>query len=269
MILHAVRPIGMRRAQLVGVERRVQVHLGDARPEIEECLLDRATRSDAGVHEMVGVHDAFVSRELPVRETDQTLGARPGHAQREPAVDCHLEVHVEELGAQLQRPHVRVEVRDVEAPIDRPFDLGPALLPDLVEVGVVPDVLDRAREPAVAVEEARRVRDRTPAVRLPFGVQGEMYADVLAPVHRGGVPRPRTRHHERRARGQPVAQRFVDRDVCRARRPEIVAVDDHQLGVGRVSQSLRKCRRGQGISRSSSRSWRSAACRPVRRFRDR
>ena len=46
------------------------------------------------------------------------------------------------------------EVADVEAPDDGPFDLGPALPTHLVEVGVVPDVLDGAREAAVAVEEA-------------------------------------------------------------------------------------------------------------------
>ena len=51
-----------------------------------------------------------------------------------------LEVHVEEVGAELHRAHVAVEVRHVEAPVDRPLDLGPALLAHLVEVGVVPDV---------------------------------------------------------------------------------------------------------------------------------
>jgi hypothetical protein len=44
---------------------------------------------------------------------------------------------------------------DVESPIDRPFDLGAALLADLVEVGVVPDVVDGAGKAAVSVEEAR------------------------------------------------------------------------------------------------------------------
>ena len=65
----------------------------------------------------------------------------PRHAQRQPEVDGQLEVHVEEVGAQLQRAHVAVEVRHVEAPVDRPLDLGPALLAHLVEVGVVPDVV--------------------------------------------------------------------------------------------------------------------------------
>jgi hypothetical protein len=42
---------------------------------------------------------------------------------------------------------------DVEAPEDRPLDLGPALPADLVEVGVVPDVFHGLREPAVAAEQ--------------------------------------------------------------------------------------------------------------------
>ena len=67
---------------------------------------------------------------------------------------------------------------------DGPLDLGPALPADLVEVGVVPDVVDRAGEAAVAVEQRRRVGDRTPAVALVLGVEREVHADVLAPVAR-------------------------------------------------------------------------------------
>ena len=81
------------------------------------------------------------------------LAAEP---EREAEVDRQLEVDVEELGPQLQRAHVAVEVAHVEAPEDGPLDLGPALPAHLVEVGVVPDVLDRAGEAAVAVEQARR-----------------------------------------------------------------------------------------------------------------
>ena len=151
------------------------------------------------------------------------LGRSRRHAQRQPEVDRELEVHVEELGAQLQRAHVAVEVRHVEAPEDRPLDLGPALLAHLVEVGVVPDVVDRAREAAVAVEQARRVRDRTPAVGLPLGVQREVHADVFAAVHRGGVARPRARHHQRgasspRRRGAPRRPRRWPSATSRGRR---------------------------------------------------
>ncbi len=48
-----------------------------------------------------------------------------------------------------------VEMADIETPQDRPLDLGAALPTDLVEIGVVPDVADGAREPPVAVQQRR------------------------------------------------------------------------------------------------------------------
>ena len=247
MILDAVRPVGMRRPQLVGVDRGCRYTSVTPGAEVEQCLLDRAPRADARVHEVVGEHDAFLVGESPVRKADQSLAARAGHAQRQPEVDGELEVDVEELGPQLHRPHVRVDVRHVEAPVDRPLELGPALLAHLVEVGVVPHVLDRAREAAVAVEQAGGVGDRAPAVRVPLRVEREVHADVLAAVHRGRVARPRARHHQRRAGRHAVAQRFVDRDVRRTRRPEVVAVDDQQLRVGRVPEPFREARRSRRL----------------------
>ncbi len=136
---------------------------------------------------MVGEHHAFLLGESPVREADQALGGRGRHAQREAEVDGDPEVGVEERGVELARAHVAVEVRDVEAPVDGALDLGAALLAHLVEVGVVPHVLDRPREPAVAVEQAGGVRDRPPPVRGPLRREGQVHADVLAAVHRGRV----------------------------------------------------------------------------------
>src|SRR5690606_22294645 len=108
-------------------------------------------------------------------------------------------VDVEELGLELERAHVRIEVADVEAPEDGPLDLGPALAPDLVEVGVVPNVVDGAGEPAVAVEQRRSRGDRAPAVAVVLGVEGEVDPDVLTPVLRGRLAGPRARDHERGA----------------------------------------------------------------------
>ena len=78
-----------------------------------------------------------------------------GQAQREAELDGEVEVDVEELGPQLQRAHVAVEVADVEAPEDGPLHLGAELTAHLVEVGVVPHVDDGAGEAAVAVEQRR------------------------------------------------------------------------------------------------------------------
>ena len=144
----------------------------------------------------------------------------------------------------------------VEAPHDRPLDLGPALAADLVEVGVVPGVLDRAGEAAVAVEEARRVGDRPPAVGVELGVEREVHADVLAPVAGGGVAGPRARHHQRGARGQAVAQRVVGGDVARVGEAEVVARDDQRAWRRPGSRAARR-------ARSSARSAYAAARPPV------
>ncbi|HEX7166677.1 MAG TPA: ChbG/HpnK family deacetylase, partial [Acidimicrobiales bacterium] len=101
-----------------------------------------------------------------------------------------------ELRAQLEGGHVGVEVADVEAPVDGPLDLGPALAADLVEVGVVPEVGGRAGEAAVAVEQRGGLGDGAPAVEVVLGVEGEVHADVLAAVAGGGVARPGAGDHE-------------------------------------------------------------------------
>ena len=121
-----------------------------------------------------------------------------------------------------------VEVAHVEAPHDRPLDLRPALPADLVEICVVPRVLDRAGEAAIAVEQARRLRDRSPPVRLPLRVQGEVHADVLAPVLGGGVRAQGTAPSARRSSRRRCIARRIHGDVGRARRAEVVAVDDEQ-----------------------------------------
>ena len=208
VVLDPARPVRMRRAQLVGVDRGVEVHLGDARAQVVRACARSRGGDPTCVYTKWSVN-TMPSSAASRRNGKPTarLGARAGHAQRQLEVDRELEVHVEELGPQLQRAHVAVEVADVEAPEDRPLDLRPALLAHLFEVGVVPDVLERPREAAVAVEQARRVGDRAPAVRLPLGVEREVHADVLAAVLRRRVAGPRARDHERRARRDAVAQR--------------------------------------------------------------
>jgi hypothetical protein len=131
---------------------------------------------------------------------------------------------------------VGVEVADVEAPVDGPLDLGPALAADLVEVGVVPEVGAGPGEATVAVEQGGGVGDRSPPVEVVLGVQGEVDADVLAPVAGGRVARPGAGHHEAGAGGHPVAQRLVDADVGRVARAEVVAVDDEETGPGRAPE---------------------------------
>ena len=187
---------------------------------------------------MVGEHHALLDGEAAEREPDGALAGRPRQAEGQTEVDGELEVHVEELRAQLQRAHVAVEVADVEAPEDRPLHLGTELPAYLVQVGVVPHIGDRAGEAAIAVEQGGSVGDRAPSVRVVLGVEGEVHPDVLASVAGGRVACPRTRHHERGAGGDAVAKGGIDAHVGGMAGPEVVAVDDQQAIVRPVSQPL-------------------------------
>ena len=157
-----------RGSQLVGVGAGVQRDLGDAGGELEEESFEPRRRRP-GAKATTRSGNTAPSSAASRRNGNPAMRSRrfvaEAHGQAE--LDRELEVDVEELGAQLERAEVAVEVAHVEAPDDRPLDLGTALAPHLVEVGVVPDVFDRAGEPAVAVEQARRVGDRAP----PVGVE--------------------------------------------------------------------------------------------------
>ena len=263
MVFDAARPVvAARGAQLVGVDARVQRQLGDPGLEVEQRAFDPPAGAGRARDDVVREHDAFVGGEATEREAGDVLGLLAAEPQREPEVDRELEVGVEELGPGLERAEMAGEVADVEAPHDRPLDLGPALAADLVEVGVVPGVLDGAGESAVAVEEAGRVGDGAPAVGLELGVQREVHPDVLAPVAAGGVARPRAGHHEGRAGGEPVTQGVVAGDVARVGEAEVVARDDQELGVGCVPEPLgeRGHRRiSVGREREGSRAWLASA----------
>ena len=92
---------------------------------------------------------------------------------------------------------------DVEAPQDRPLDLRSQLAAYLVEIGVIPHVVDRARKATVAIEQRGRVRDRPPAVEVVLGVERQVHPDVLAEIPGRGLAGPRARHHQRGARREP------------------------------------------------------------------
>ena len=139
--------------------------------EVEQQSFDAALRTRRAHHDAVGEHRAFLGGEPAEREPGDALGLAVAQPHREPELDRQLEVDVEEVGTLLERAEMAGDVAHVETPDDGPLDLRPALPPDLVEVGVVPRVLDGPREPAVAVEEAGGVRDRAPPVRLELGVQ--------------------------------------------------------------------------------------------------
>ena len=236
--------ISTRGAQLVGVDPGMDRDLGDPGGELEQEPFEPAAGPRRAHDHLVGEHHALLRGQAAEREPGHPFVDAVAEPERQAEVDRQLEVHVEELGPELHRAEVAGEVAHVEAPHDGPLDLGPALPPHLLEVGVLPGVLDRAREAAVAVEQARRMGERPPAVGVELGVEGEVHADVLTPVAGGGVARPRARDHQRRARRQAVAQRVVGGDVAGVGQAEVVARDDQQLGVGRVPEPLGE--RGHG-----------------------
>jgi hypothetical protein len=63
---------------------------------------------------------------------------------------------------------MRCEVRDVDAPEEGPVDLGPTFAQHLVAIGVLPQVVEGARESAVTGLQRRCVGERTPAVLAVF-----------------------------------------------------------------------------------------------------
>ena len=149
--------------------------------------------------EAVGEQDALLGGQLPDGEAHVGLGLRAEQAQGQREVHGQLEVDVEELGPQQQGVEVGGQVADVEPPQDGPLHLGPALPPDLVEIGVVPHVGDGAGEPAVAVEQRGGLGDRRPPVEVVLGVEGELDPDVVAPEPRGRLAGPGCRDDQRGA----------------------------------------------------------------------
>ena len=107
-----------------------------------------------------------------------------------------------------RRIHVAAQVRDLRDHLLRQLDLGPQLLLDLLDLppalqepGLRREVRPLARhrvEIPLRIDEARRLRQRTPLVVLPLAGEGQVHADVVAGVlaeHLGRLVEPRARHH--------------------------------------------------------------------------
>ena len=95
VVLDPARPVGMRRPQLVAVDGRVHVDLGDAGSQIEQGPFDGAPRAHVRVDEVVGKDDGLGRGEVPVRKSDRVLRLGSGHAQRETEVDGELQAQIE------------------------------------------------------------------------------------------------------------------------------------------------------------------------------
>ena len=156
MVVHAAGPVGGEGPQLGRVVGGVEHQLGDTGTQAPEEGVDgRSAAAGCVAEQVVGEHHALLGSQATEREAGEALERGRRHAHRQAELDGQLELHVEELRAQRQRAHVVVDVADVEAPQDRPLDLGPELAAGLVEVGVLPEVVGGAGESAVAVVERR------------------------------------------------------------------------------------------------------------------
>src|SRR5687768_17990236 len=100
----------MRCAQLIGVDSGMQIHLGDAGTEIEQRAFHVLAPTYSAVEdEMVREDHPFRFGEVAVREPHEPLTARAAHPQWKRELHRELEIHVEEVGAQLERAHMAVE----------------------------------------------------------------------------------------------------------------------------------------------------------------
>ena len=103
--------------------------------------------------EVIGEDDPFLSREETEREPGLIGADGRRQADRKAELDGQIEVHVEELGAQRDGGEMWREVGHVDAPRNRPFDLGPTLAQHFFGIGVLPQVTDVAGEPGLSAEQ--------------------------------------------------------------------------------------------------------------------
>src|ERR1700722_851596 len=82
--------------------------------------------------------------------------------------------------------------------------------------------------------------DRAPSVQVVFRVHCEMDADVLAAVRSGSSTGPRAWDHQAGTGRKAAVKRLVDALVGCVTEAEVVAIDDEQSRVGRVTQALRE-----------------------------
>ena len=152
------------------------------------------------VHEVVGEHDALGGKGCALGGASHfgQSGLR-GHADGQVEFYGQFEVLLGVGGIELQRPHVGVEVGDVDSTSQGLADLGPGLEVGLLRRALGIDLLHGLPQVAVGVDEARNLRargDRAPAIDAPFRGLGQVQTEVFFRVcfgvtHHLGEPRAR------------------------------------------------------------------------------
>ena len=207
----ACRPVGMRAAQLVGVDAGMQEDLGDARPQVEEDPLDPPARADGADHEVVGEHDAFLVCEAPEREAD-----RAARRSRPPCA----------AGARSRPPSRGTRRRSRRAVGAFPCGCrgGSRRSPSRIARSICARHSWRTSSRSAWSHVSSTVRGKPPSPSSRLGecvIGPQRYVShsefrvrctpTSSPRYmRGGVAGPRARDHQRGAGRDAVAQRVVD-----------------------------------------------------------
>ena len=144
----------------------------------------------------------------------------------------------------LQRAHVRVEVGDIDARLQRFPNLRPPFVLSLLRRGVGIDLRDGRPQIPLRIHQTRHAvarAHRSPTILLPFAGMRQVDAKIQL-----GVPRrigrnlwePRTRHHDGRAGHQTVFQAVDARHVRGMAHPHVIAVHNQQPILRTVAQSF-------------------------------
>ena len=147
-----------------------------------------------------------------------------------------------------------IEMRWTNPQRHRAVDLGAELALDLGSSRSRRNSAHLPREGTVRIEQAAdlvRRRDAAPAIRLPFAGEREMQAEIgvrMRPGVRGDLGDPRRRHHDARGRDGALVERVEACRIDGMGDGEIVRVENEELRVGRVAESLGDCP-GLGLKR--------------------
>ena len=209
-----------------------------------------------GVHEVVGEHDALVRREL------RGTGSRPTRSPLAPAMRS---------GSPKSTASSRYTSKKSARSCSVPMWLSRWLTskPQRIARSTWARHSRRTSSRSAWSQVSGTVRGNppSPSRRLGAWVTGpQRYRSHSAfrvrctptsspRYSRGGVARPRARDHQRRAGREALPERVVHRDVGRAGGAEVVAVDDEELRVGRVTEALGQGG-GVGHGRQATRTWR-------------
>lgn len=167
----------------------------------------------------------------------------PGEQQRNVVVPADGEINVEERLRAEERSHVAVEMRGLDAGGLGFVHLRAELGFHVRHLRVLVHIFGKERQVAIPIDKAgmRLSRYRTPPVRCPICIEGEMDAEVgvgMALCPSRDLREPGTRHHDA-GRGDPVMlEGIFDGVVNGVHHPEIVGMDDQQARIRRIAQAF-------------------------------